>query len=69
MTFTTKPNFLYSSMICAGENTSSEAKRLSSPSIKASEVLPLNSSIEEKVTELIHVLPVLVFGSPDFLPS
>jgi len=41
--------------------------KLSSPNIKALEVsIPLKTCL--KVTAFIKVLPILVFGSPDFLP-
>lgn len=45
-----------------------EAKRLSSPNMKAVEVTPLNSGILLNDTQLIIVFPRDVFGSPDFLP-
>ena len=44
-----------------------DMNRLSSPNIKAVEVY-VPPKILLNVTALIKVLPMLVFGSPDFLP-
>lgn len=66
-TLTTRPYCLYLSIIIYSSKSISDMNKLSSPNIKAVDVY-VEPKILLKVTALIRVLPMLVFGSPDFLP-